>query len=178
VNIGFIGQNGGSAGTEARAWCFILSKLDIGNAHCALVTVISRTRTYSIWVLCLYFAIGLAAGAHDSVVCIDANERVKIETVCQPCCGEADGVCRSEEPGDEVEGHANCDGCTDFPAINESLSGRNFGLRLIGGPDVHSPADIKSDEYPAVTSCRIANPKIKGPPASHLNSLSSTVLIC
>jgi len=143
-----------------------------------MVAVISKTRTYSIWVLCLYFVASLTTGLHGSVLCIDANEGVKVEAICQPCCDEEEEVCEVTALGHDTEKHPRCVDCTDIPLIYESLLVRNFRSILIDDPAVFSPADAEYVKSTVLTISQLACPAGQNPPASHLNSLSTTILIC
>ena len=152
--------------------------LTTGLVYHILVTAMSTLRTHTIWALCLYFAIGLTTGAHGSVLCIDPDESVRVEAICQTSCGDPETSCDAEQPGVETEVHPHCIGCTDIPLMYESLQRRDFVPNLIDDSAQLSLAQRTHADAGSLTVTRLPAPTDRGPLTSPLKSLSTVILIC
>lgn len=155
--------------------CNTLTTVDVDNI---LVIVKSKIRKYSIWALCLYFAIVLTSGVNGSVLCVIPDEKAKVEAVCQTSCGGAETSCDVEQPGVEAEVHPHCIGCTDIPLIYESLLRRDLVSNFIDDSSLLSPTQVIHAEVVVLTATRVSVPPDRGPLKSPHLSLSTTILIC
>jgi hypothetical protein len=143
-----------------------------------LVIVMSKTRRYSILVLCLYFALRLAASVPGSVLCVAPDEGAKVEAVCQTSCSEAQGSCDAEPPSIESEVHAHCIDCKDFPLIYESLARRDFVSSFIDDSAQLNLTKVTHAEAADLTAARRLVPLTRGLLTSPHLSLSTIILIC
>lgn len=63
--------------------------------------------------LCLIFLIGMAIAGNGNILCIGDNGRVKFETLCLPCCDEAEKSYEADEPNELQNEHDECCDCSD-----------------------------------------------------------------
>jgi len=85
-----------------------------------------QIRKYMSWPVCLLFVAGLALGSPGSVLCVGDDDHVKIESVCQPCCGDSETACNLTLSGSKHDHHDDCADCTDLSLTQGFLSQRPF----------------------------------------------------
>ena len=69
----------------------------------------------SIYCLVVVFFVTSALNIYGSVLCIEEKGHVKIELVCNPCCGTEDSTCSAGSEGMAGGDHVGCENCSDFP---------------------------------------------------------------
>ena len=69
----------------------------------------------SIYCLVAVFFVTSALNTYGSVLCIEEKGHVKIELVCNPCCGTEDSTCSAGSEGMAGGDHVGCENCSDFP---------------------------------------------------------------
>ena len=163
-----------------RRFVSLMSKiLTTGILDYILEPVTGQFRKYSIWLLCLCFVAGPAFGGAGGVLCIGADDLMKVEQVCRPCCTDTDENCSIEQTSLETEFHDSCYGCTDIPLSHESLSGRNFRTVSIYKTADFGSADgpMQARANPAVLSATDRPTTLSPPPVSRV-AFPTIVLIC
>jgi hypothetical protein len=91
------------------------------------------SKKYLAWPMCLLFIVGLAVGSNGSILCIGDNGHTNIESICQPCCGEAEDSCDLAESNSNHDHHDECDNCTDRPLFQDPLLSRSISRLDIDG---------------------------------------------
>ncbi len=76
------------------------------------------------WPLRLILVLGLVLASSGSVLCLGSGDHVEIESICQPCCGDSDAVCKNEVTENDHDHHESCSDCTDVPLVLSLRSNR------------------------------------------------------
>jgi hypothetical protein len=87
------------------------------------------------WALSLTLVFGLISAGNSSMLCIGADDSVKVESVCQPCCTSAETACTKDVISLASADHEACYDCTDVPLIVELFHQKNSTAIL--GSNVH-----------------------------------------
>lgn len=82
-----------------------------------------KTRKFRSWQLyfLIFILVELTFGNFGEILCIGEDGHVKIESTCQPCCGEPDDFCSTIGIDINHDHHDNCDNCSDL-----QLDGRTW----------------------------------------------------
>ena len=73
-----------------------------------------QMRRVAILPLCFLLATGLTLGSFGDVLCIGDDGHIKVESVCQPCCGEADDFYFLTVSDSGQNHHHECVNCLDL----------------------------------------------------------------
>ena len=65
------------------------------------------------WPICLILLVGIIAAGNNYVLCINNDGDVKFETLCLPCCGEAENSCEVKLPNELQDELGDCYPCSD-----------------------------------------------------------------
>lgn len=76
------------------------------------------------WPLRLMLVMGLVLASSGSVLCLGSGGHVKIESICQPCCGDDGAVCKVAETETDHDHRGACSDCTDVPLVLSLRSSR------------------------------------------------------
>ncbi len=136
-------------------------------------------RKYLASALCLHFLTALTFSGFGSVLCLGVNGQIKVESVHQPCCNDAETDCFSEPIGSDHDHHADCTDCTDLPVIRDSLSRRPLAsVSRIGWAPDHAAASVILPRLIRMTRANLTRSESTSPPGSAGLLLSTTVLRC
>jgi hypothetical protein len=129
--------------------------------------------------LCLSFLGGSGMGGTGGVLCVGSDDRMKVEAVCEPCCGDSDDGCLADEIIANPEMQEPCHSCTDIPIACDVLSVRQFGLDDIDVPLVTDiPPFSTSGAIARAGHSRAISPVCPRPRGNPFAGLSAIILIC
>jgi len=126
------------------------------------------------------FAVTSTFNAYASVRCVEEGKSVKMELICNPCCGTDDVECSSDIGLDADSDHIGCDNCRDFPAEELTRPSR-FSTKFINEilNATSSSAIPAHDASLDLTGGYSLVPFVnRGHPESVYASLKSTILQC
>lgn len=96
-------------------------------------------------ILSLILVLGPTVGATGSVLCITADDHVRLESVCRPCCGTT--VDAHSSAAVDHESHDECFNCTDI-SVSHLVLRQRFSPALTNAVTVGgliSPVFVQSD---------------------------------
>ena len=131
------------------------------------------------WPVCLLFVAGLALGSPCSVLCVGDDDHVKVESVCQPCCGDLETACSFTSSVSKHDHHDDCANCTDLSLIQGFLSQRPFSKTDYNGTIYLSYFAALTPAVDYQLTATAATPPGHGIESSSVKALlSTTVLRC
>ncbi len=74
----------------------------------------------------LVFALVILLNCYGGILCVNDNGRMKVELICQPCCGKNLKQCIFPESAQPYNNHLDCTNCFDVPTTGLSSSRRHF----------------------------------------------------
>ncbi len=66
------------------------------------------------WPICLIILVGMTIVGDSNVLCIADDGQILFETICLPCCGEAENSCEAALLGEQHGELADCSPCLDI----------------------------------------------------------------
>ena len=136
-------------------------------------------RKYLTWLVCLLFCLGVCLSSSAGVVCLGDDGHVKVESLCQPCCGESIDECALENSESETDHHDCCGNCTDLPLFQNPLW-KHSSVEFNYDNVLMTAASANPCFHRNVLSTRNTIPlnANKAPSNKSPDLLSTTVLVC
>lgn len=79
---------------------------------------------YLVWSVCLFFVAGIMLSSHGDILCLGDDGRVKIESICRPCCNDSNTTSWFKQNIPHHDHPNQCENCTDLPLLQHSLARR------------------------------------------------------
>ena len=132
--------------------------------------------------MCLLLIFGLVVSSYGTVLCIGADDQIKVESVCEPCC-------KSTENGHDIDvsvidhsDHEECFDCTDITFTQDIL--RQSKSATFGETDSHidhaAVSSALSHNFAGIVNsvADLTAPREKCASATISVHLASTVIRC